>query len=216
MPDFTEILKIAVQEQDWQLICGLYTNITGEPLSVPTAEEKKREEEDILAKEYSVEELKYQNELPPEEQDLKLIDKNIDNMIESRYNDFTAPTKQGSSTATGRRMRSEPIGSKLENVVGVNEEGFVDDLSESLVDPDTGESLLNKNKDVNITPRNKRKQLGMKDTSLIDVVCSACGGKSKISQVLSHGYSSNEKENTWKCNDCNTRKGRLNALRNSK
>ena len=37
MPDFSEILKIAVEKQDWQLICGLYTNITGEPLSVPSA-----------------------------------------------------------------------------------------------------------------------------------------------------------------------------------
>ena len=57
MPDFSEILKIAVEQQDWQLICGLYTNITGEPLSVPTKEEIKKEEEDILAKEYSIEEL---------------------------------------------------------------------------------------------------------------------------------------------------------------
>ena len=97
MPDFSEILKIAVEQQDWQLICGLYTNITGEPLSVPAAEEIKKEEEDILAKEYSVEELKYQNQLPPEEQDLKLVDKNIDNIISSRYNDFTAPAKSSES-----------------------------------------------------------------------------------------------------------------------
>ena len=44
MPDFSEILKIAVEQQDWQLICGLYTNITGEPLSVPTEEEIKKED----------------------------------------------------------------------------------------------------------------------------------------------------------------------------
>ena len=60
MPDFSEILKIAVQEQDWQLICGLYTNITGEPLSVPqdAIEEEEEENEDILTKEYSIDELK--------------------------------------------------------------------------------------------------------------------------------------------------------------
>ena len=58
MPDFSEILKIAVEQQDWQLICGLYTNITGEPLSVPeSVVEEEKEEEDILSKEYSVDEL---------------------------------------------------------------------------------------------------------------------------------------------------------------
>ena len=52
MPDFSEILKIAVEQQDWQLICGLYTNITGETLSVPTQDDESdpKEEEDILEK----------------------------------------------------------------------------------------------------------------------------------------------------------------------
>ena len=82
MPDFSEVLKIAVEQQDWQLICGLYTNITGEPLSVPssTVKEEEKEEDDVLSKEYSIEELKYQNQLSPQEQDLELIDKDIDNM----------------------------------------------------------------------------------------------------------------------------------------
>ena len=205
MPDFSEILKIAVEQQDWQLICGLYTNITGEPLSLPSQEsepeQEEEKEEDILDKEFDIEELKQE--------------KVVDTSTQSRYNDFTAPSKDSSSNSFGSRMRTEPIGSYLENVVGVSEEGFVDDMSESLVDPDTGDSLLNKNKDVNITPRNKRKELGMKDTSLVDVVCSSCGEERKISPVLSHGYSSNKNENSWKCNDCNTRKGRLNVLRNS-
>ena len=98
MPDFTEILKIAVEQQDWQLICGLYTNITGEPLSVPataTANEAEEEKpiEDILGKEYSLDELKYQNQLPPQEQDAELVDKDIDKEINNRYNDFTAPPR---------------------------------------------------------------------------------------------------------------------------
>ena len=42
MPDFSEILKIAVEQQDWQLICGVYTNITGEALAI--AETKTEEE----------------------------------------------------------------------------------------------------------------------------------------------------------------------------
>ena len=212
MPDFTEILKIAVQEQDWQLICGLYTNITGETLSVPTSEEIRKEEEDILSKEYSIDELKYQNQLPPEEQDLKLIDKNIDNMIENRYNEFKAPPRnqnQKSSTA-GRKMRSEPVSSRraLEGVVGVNEKPFVDDMTESLVDPDTGESLVGKNENVKITPRNKRKELGMNQTETIEAVCASCGKSFNTSSSLLYGYSSNPAENRWNCNSCNTRRRR--------
>jgi len=212
MPDFSEILKIAVEQQDWQLICGLYTNITGEPLSVPEpVVEEEKEEEDILSKEYSVDELKYQNQPPPEKQDSELVDKNIDKTIDSRYNDFTAPPRNtsNSSNNSGRQMRSEPVGStKLKNVVGVSEEGFVDDLTESLVDPETGENLVGKNKNAKVTPRNRRKELGMKDTSIIDATCSACGESLKISSALAYGYSQIESQNTWKCNDCTTRKGR--------
>ena len=213
MPDFSEILKIAVEQQDWQLICGLYTNITGEPLSVPASpvEDEVKEDEDILTKEYSIDDLKYQNQLPPQEQDLELVDKNIDKIIEDRYNEFKAPPRNTSnrSNNSNRQMRSEPVGStKLKNVVGVSEEGFVDDLTESLTDPETGEELIGKNKNAKVTPRNRRKELGMKNTSLIEATCSSCGETLKISSALAYGYSEIESQNTWKCNDCTTRKGR--------
>ena len=219
MPDFSEILKIAVDEQDWQLICGLYTNITGEPLSVPNdvVEDEELEEEDILSKEYSVEELKYQSQLSPQEQEEELVDKDIDKRIDSRYNDFTAPPRNyESSSGDNRRMRSESIGvNKLKNAVGVSEEGFVDDMTESLVDPDTGESLVGKNKDAKITPRNQRKKLGMNDTKMIDVVCSLCNKNLSVSSVLAYGHSKNKSENSWKCNDCSTRKGYRERNRNN-
>jgi hypothetical protein len=204
MPDFTEILKIAVEEQDWKIICGLYTNITGEPLSVPDAEtepaEEEAEEEDILSKNFDMEEIL--GEKPTEETA-------VDNHRESMYNDFTAPPRTQNTDTTGRRMRSEPVGSRpLKNVVGVSEEGFVDDMSESLTDPETGEPLTGNNKNVKITPRNRRKELGMKDTSLIDATCSSCGENQKISPALAFGYSKRKSENTWTCNTCSTRKGR--------
>ena len=212
MPDFTEILKIAVEQQDWQLICGLYTNITGEPLSIPqSVAEEEKQEEDILSKQYSVEDLKYQNQLPPQEQDLELVDKNIDKTIEDRYNEFKAPPRNTSnrSSNSGRQMRSEPVGStRLKNVVGVSEEGFVDDLTESLTDPETGEKLVGKNKDVKITPRNRRKELGMNDTSLIDATCSSCNKSFSVSSSIAFGYSDSPADNTWQCNDCSVRKGR--------
>tara|TARA_R110002074_G_scaffold9783_1_gene38199 strand:+ start:591 stop:1247 length:657 start_codon:yes stop_codon:yes gene_type:complete len=214
MPDFSEILKIAVEQQDWKLICGLYTNITGEPLSIPNAvvEEDKKEEDDVLSKEYSIEELKYQNQLAPQEQEEELLDKDIDNIISSRYNDFTAPprnTDTESGDFSGRKMRSEPVGSKtLKNVVGVSEEGFVDDLTESLTDPETGEKLTGNNNNAKITPRNRRKQLGMNDTSLIDATCSSCNKTIKVSSSIAFGYSASQAENTWQCNDCSVRKGR--------
>jgi len=217
MPDFSEILKIAVEQQDWQLICGLYTNITGEPLSVPSdaVEDEEKEEEDVLSKEYSVEELKYQNQLSPQEQDLELVDKDIDKMINSRYNDFTAPPRNhDSSSSENRQMRAEPVGArKLTNVVGVSDDGFVDDMTESLTDPETGEKLVGNNKNVNITPRNRRKQLGMNDTSLIDAKCSSCNKTLKLSPSIAFGYSESDSDNTWQCNDCSVRRGRRGSDR---
>jgi len=201
MPDFTEILKIAVEQQDWQLICGLYTNITGEPLSLPSqeseAEQEEEKEEDILEKDFDIEDLK--------------TEKTVDTPTQSRYNDFTAPARNHESRndSTGRQSRPEPIGQRgLKNVVGVSEEPFVDDMTEALFDPETGEALTGSNKNVQKTPRNKRKELGMNDTSLIDAVCSSCKRKSRVSSVLLYGYSTIESENTWMCNDCSTRKGR--------
>ncbi len=223
MPDFTEILKIAVEQQDWQLICGLYTNITGEPLLVPataTANEAEEEKpiEDILGKEYSLDELKYQNQLPPQEQDAELVDKDIDKEINNRYNDFTAPPRNYSGeSGENRRMRSEPVGSgRLENVVGVSEQGFVDDMSESLIDPETGETLTGQNKNAKITPRNKRKELGMNDTSLIDAKCSSCQKTLRVSSTIAFGHSTIDSENNWKCNDCSTRRSRRERSRDIK
>ena len=220
MPDFSEILKIAVEQQDWQLICGLYTNITGEPLSVTQAivEEEEKEEEDVLSKDYSIEELKYQNQLAPQEQDMELVDKDIDKLIESGYNDFIAPSRSDSrGVAEGRRMRAEPIGKRplRSGYVGVNQEPFVDDMTEALVDPETGESLVGQNKNAQMTPRNRRKELGMNDTSLVEVVCSSCESKMSVSPILSRGFSNNPSDNEWKCNNCSTRKGRVDARRNS-
>jgi hypothetical protein len=223
MPDFSEILKIAVEQQDWQLICGLYTNITGEALSVPEPPPEEGVEEesplgDILGKEYSLEELKYQNQLPPQEQEPELVDKDIDKLIGSRYNDFTAPAKSDTRTSTvdGRRMKNQPVGStKLSsNFLGVNENPFVDDMTDSLVDPNTGEKLVGNNKNVNITPRNQREQLGMNDTSLIDAKCSSCKKVIKVSPSIAFGYSERDSENMWQCNDCSTRRSRRE--RNSK
>lgn len=220
MPDFSEILKIAVEQQDWQLICGLYTNITGEPLSVPNAveENEKKEEEDVLSKEYSIEELKYQNQLAPQEQEEELLDKDIDKMVSSRYNDFKAPprNKENSNSQEGnsRQARSEPVGSrKLTNVVGVSEQAFIDDMSESLVDPDTGESLIGNNKNAEITPRNKRKELGMRNTSTVEAKCSICKNQFKVSSSLAYGHSESESENRWKCNQCSTRRSQRERSR---
>ena len=201
MPDFTEILKIAIEKQDWQLLCGLYTNITGEDISLPNQdedieEEEEGEEEDILNKDFNIEELKKE--------------KDVDTSTQSRYNDFTAPPRNTDNTDfSGRRMRSEPVGSKkLKNTVGVSENKFTDDLTECLTDPETGEKLIGKNKNIKVTPRNKRRNLGMNDTSIIEAKCSSCDKSFKISSAIAFGYSDTPSENSWECNDCSVRKGR--------
>lgn len=213
MPDFTEILKIAVEQKDWQLICGLYTSITGEPLSAPEIEDKESSQEnEFLTKEYSIDKLREQNQDESTEKEQELDSQGVDNDQENIYNNFTAPTRSESreeSDHSGRKMRSEPVGSKpLKNAIGVSEYGFVDNLTESLVNPETGTAFSEENKRNVITPRNKRESLGMNDTSLIDVRCSSCGEEQKVSKVLSYGFSNRSEENTWKCNSCNTRKAR--------
>jgi hypothetical protein len=208
MPDFTEILKIAVEQQDWKIICGLYENITGETIRIPSETESNPTEDQsgILQKEYSMEEI-----LPEKETS------EVDQEEESVYNEFTAPTKVSEPASTGenRRMRSEPVGKKFlgSNFVGVSTETFVDDMTDDLIDPETGEKLVGNNANVKITPRNKRKELGMNDTSLIETQCSVCEKTFNISTVLSHGFSAHKQENTWKCNDCNTRKSKRNRER---
>ena len=211
MPDFTEILKIAVEQQDWKIICGLYRNITGETISIPEEkqqEEKEEEPIDILKKDYPMDEILAETEQQEEE---------VDKQENPMYNDFTAPTKGSVSESSGenRRMRSEPVGQKKlgSSFVGVNSEVFVDEMTESLIDPDTGEKLVGNNKNVKITPRNKRKELGMNDTSLIKATCSICDKPFNISPVLSYGFSNTKENNTWKCNECSTRKSKRNRSR---
>ena len=192
MPDFTEILKIAVEQQDWSLICGLYTNITGEPLQIPDDEpeeeaEEETEEEDILSRDFSIEDLTQLNR-----------EKTVDKDDSSVYNDFTAPSKSSSSSSNseGRRARSEPIGkTKLKNTVGVSDEGWKDDLTECVLDPETGKPFSEDESKKVRTPRGKRKELGMRDTKLINVECSVCGVEYNISPALTHGYSQRKNEN---------------------
>jgi hypothetical protein len=205
MPDFTEILKIAFEKQDWNIISGLYKNITGETLSLSKEEEK--HEDPVLSRNYEIEDI-----VQKEEKDEESVDRNRRDV----YNDFKAPPRQQSSSKnnSGRQMRSEPVGARpLKNVVGVSENGFVDDMTESLLDPETGEKLTGKNDNVKITPRNRRRELGMNNTSMINVVCSLCEENLRISSVLANGYSDIPSQNSWVCNDCNTRKGRRERSR---
>jgi len=208
MPDFSEILKISVEEQDWKIICGLYKHITGETIEIPQDKEERKENKKnlgILEREYSM------DDILSEEKDEEAVDKED----KSIYNEFTAPSRS-SSSEDGRRARSEPIGkSKLKNVAGVSEESWSDDLTECLIDPDTGKPF-SEDTSINkvITPKGKRKELGMRETQLIDVVCSLCEKEHKISPSLSFGYSTRKNENEWKCNECSTRKKRRERSRN--
>lgn len=204
MPDFTEILKIAVQEQDWKIICGLYKNITGEELPLPQpAEEEEPVEEDFLTKEYDLESLRENSST-----------EKVDSGEDDKYNQFTVPTRNSELSenrdSSGRQARPETVGtkSKLTNLVGVAENPFVDDGTESLINPETGKSFKEENKNIKITPRNKRSSLGMNDTSMIDVKCSECGESQKVSSVLSYGFSEIDSQNNWKCNDCSAKRAK--------
>ena len=209
MPNFEEILKIAVEDQDWQIICGLYTNITGEPLSIPGDEvesEPEEEKDEVLTKDYDINELRKNN---------------VDSSTNDEYNEFTVSTRgsefSSSGDSSGRKARPQAVKGrdKLTNVVGVSEQGFIDDGTESIINPETGKPFSEENKNVKITPRNKRSSLGMNDTGIVSVECSICNQTYNVSKVLAHGYSKVKSQNTWKCNDCSTRKSRLERSRNA-
>lgn len=84
MANFTEVIKIAVETQDWELLCGLYTTITGEPLSPP-----EKEETDPLKMDFDVASLTGQLSPPqiiPEEKSLEEREEELDNYRKPLYN----------------------------------------------------------------------------------------------------------------------------------
>lgn len=104
---------------------------------------------------------------------------------------------------------------------GKEKNQWKDDRTDSLVDPDTGKSLLvSENPKAGVVVR---KRPGAKArAAMMKVVCSLCEGEFEVSPSLAFGFHKDapgtkqeDKQNTWKCNDCNSNKGRLRRLRES-
>ena len=236
MAKVEDILRKAVETEDWLLACNLYTQMTGKALSPPSL--SKLDED-------------FEDEIPSKEKPTKIPVKRVPagetrvfegktykggQILPSTYTqqqkepetneaeNFMAPTREigqdsKSNDGEGLQMKSQPISTpKTGQYIGVSNEPFEDTLTDGLVD-EQGNSLLQTE-----TQRESRKApIRGKRSTRITVECSICENTFSIAPSLAIGYVKDrpgtpmsEKQNTYKCNDCNSRKGRAKQVRENR
>ena len=263
MAKVEDILKTAVETEDWLLACNLYTQMTGKPLSPPSLLKLDANFEDEIPEEESCYKtgdiVLYQSpsgKKPRECEVLEVIDSggfesyvikmkqngrkytvNVEEISvdaseeipaeEPKTNEaenFMAPTRDTNRDSQtngdgGMQMKSQPISApKAKEYIGVATQPFEDTLTDGLVD-EQGNSLLQTE-----AQRESRKvPVRGKRSTRITVECSICENTFSIAPSLAIGYVKDrpgtpmsEKQNTYKCNDCNSRKGRAKQVRENR
>jgi hypothetical protein len=131
----------------------------------------------------------------------ELTDGEADIAKDSRFAGFIAPTKgqkqpqsDGQAPARKQKMVIPSQGERLNR--------FQDDPERVLVHERVD---VNKLGGVRPQPRGK-----LERAQKIDVVCSLCSTPDKIMPSEARGYSPNKDDNTYKCNNCCTTRGRKN------
>lgn len=66
----------------------------------------------------------------------------------------------------------------------------------------------NKDKLDELMPKNIRKREPGSRSKKINVICSVCGKSGSVNPVFAGGYSENEDDNYYRCDDCLSRKGK--------
>ena len=274
MAKIEDILKRAVETEDWLLACNLYTQITGKPLSPPSL--LKLDYEDGDEHEIGWTELEeestykvgdtvlYQSpsgKKPQKCEVLEVVD-SLNYVIKMKQNgrkytvnveeisvdvseeetaetpteepetnsaeSFVAPTRDTNRESQtngdgGMQMKSQPMSApKAKEYVGVATQPFKDTLTDSLVDAD-GNSLLQTDAQRKARKKPTRGRRSGSDTNKIIVECSICENTFSVSPSLATGYVKDrpgipvqEKQNTYKCNDCNSSKGRARQAKKNR
>ena len=265
MAKVEDILKRAVETEDWLLACSLYTQITGKPLSPPSLLELDADFEHEIPEEESCYKtgdiVLYQSpsgKKPRECEVLEVIDSggfesyvikmkqngrkytvNVEEISVDASKEETAETpieepetdepenfvvsthnKQNdpSNDTSGTQMKSQPISApKTRKYIGVSNNPFEDTLTDGLVD-ENGNSLLQ----TEAERASRRVPVRGKRSALITVECSICEKTLSVAPALAIGYvkdrpgtTMSEKQNTYKCNNCNSRKGRAQQVRDN-
>ena len=146
----------------------------------------------------------------------------------NRTESFVAPTRDTNrdfqtNGESGTQMKSQPISApKAKEYIGVAAQPFEDTLTDSLVDTD-GNSLLQTEAQRKARKKPTSSRRSTSDTNKITVECSICEKTFSIIPSLAIGYIKDrpgtpmqEKQNTYKCNDCNSRKGRARQAKENR
>jgi hypothetical protein len=182
------VFKEAIEQADWSTVCDVYKAITGKEITPPDMPEDEEPEGELA-------------DIQMPEKPTKRIGKKKQNTRHPE-GDFIAESKgKIQNSEKGQRVaRKEPIPSE------VRQNRFEDDQTikaSELVTKKPYLGVANPRPRGNLTPLENHEP-----TTLVDVVCCLCKKHDKVSVSLSHGYSENELDNVWKCNDCCTSGGR--------
>jgi hypothetical protein len=235
-----DVLKQAVLEQDWLLVCKVYTAITGEPLEPPKPKEVDLfdidipmdsdflgDMPDIADEEYDLEpgyEVLHEKLPAPaedvagegdwvelddgeeedDEEEAKMREENADFMTTTKKDD-EEDALQGSK-ARKERFRVPKDGKRRPNQ-------FKDDLrlhSRQRADKHSKDKDGSPLAVAAPRPRGGERdaELGEDTGGKVDVECSLCGKKERVSDRLAVGYHLEPEMNTYKCNKCCTGRGR--------
>ncbi len=202
-----EVLKLAVEKQDWGVICSLYTKLTGETLYPPKQKEPDYADmyidlmgtttaalvetsptinKDVRKKFLEAEEVDeavaanlVANEGDNRGEGVPTPDQEIpENMTE-----FAAPSRSQSPDDGGHWAQRQQM-----KIPEVRENRFQDDEADAATTPTIAPPAK---------PRSETKR-----QALVDVQCSSCGEYQQVAPLFAHGYNKDEMHNTYKCNQC--------------
>lgn len=232
-----ELLKQAVEQEKWELVCAAYTAITGKPLSPPKPKPKEIDfsefeiPDSLLNINLDVEEEHDTIVLPTKEQVILLTGETQEEAIvlppkkdeEDHPSPKTTPSGESSYIAQARSEDSLYEGSQDGQTAAKKKpmkieqrrlNQFKDTLQEDAHLLKANNQNMQKLYQNATHPRNIRDGEKAVDTgAAVQVQCSICETKERVSAALAHGYSSDPDNNTYKCNACCTSRGRRRVKR---
>lgn len=202
-----EVLKMAVESGDWQLVCDVYTNVTGLPLSPPQPKEMDWAGVDIDIDTQSTPTPDFTDNTEP------IIDDNIaKELVQDEGNNIGEHDSSGeefpfsddeskssfiASSKSGKPQRGLHTAIKQKMLISQERTNrFTDNLDAF---PDERVDI---NPAMGVPNVSERSMRGNNQTGMIEVICVSCNKTQTISSVLASGYSADTEQNTYKCNGC--------------
>ena len=184
-----EALKHGIQTGDWNIICKIYTGITGEPIEPPQPKEPNWADMDIPFVAYTPT-IIHDDKIVTIEAPGKPIEPDIASSLVQEEEPVILPAsaKTGEDKPARREQMTIPEANTRENKFTDNPNAFPNERVE--VSPQLGAV---------IQPRKSKV-----DRSLTEVSCGICNKTEKVSVSLAGGYSPTPNNNRYRCNTCCT------------